>query len=74
MKIELENGNVVETIETEDSPVRGRRARMCELFDVKGGRDLTEEEEKVVEQFVLEQFKKLDMTSQFYLSSNEELK
>lgn len=74
MKIELENGNVIETIETKDAPVRGRRAKMCELFDVKGGRELTEEEEKVIEQFVFEQFKKLDMTSQFHLSSSEESK
>jgi len=40
MKIELENGNVIEIIETNDAPVRGRHAKMCELFDVKGGREL----------------------------------
>ena len=53
MKIELENGNTIETIESAESPIRGRRARLYDLLNAQYERELTEDEKKVIESFTV---------------------
>lgn len=51
MKIELENGSAIETLDSEDKPIRGRRAKLYDLLNAQYGRELTEDERKVIESF-----------------------
>lgn len=51
MKIELENGSAIETIDSKDS-IRSRRAKLWELLNAQYERKLTEDEEKVIELFM----------------------
>lgn len=53
MKIELENGNTIETIDSKDT-LRSRRAKLWELLNAQYERKLTEEEEKVIESFMVD--------------------
>ena len=53
MKIELENGNTIETIDSQNTS-RSRRAKLWELLNDQYVRKLTEEEEKVVESFMVD--------------------
>lgn len=50
MKIELENGSTIETINSKDT-IRSRRAKLWELLNAQYERKLTEDEEKVIESF-----------------------
>ena len=51
MKIELENGSSIETLESENAPIRSSRARLYDLLNAQYERELTEDEGKVIESF-----------------------
>ncbi len=51
--IELENGSTIETLESEDKPIRGKRARLYDLLNAQHERELTECEKKVIESFMV---------------------
>lgn len=53
MKIELENGSTIETLESKYTPIRGRRARLFDLLNAQHERELTEDEKKVIESFMV---------------------
>jgi len=53
VKIELENGSTIETLESEYTPIRGRRARLYDLLNAQYERELTEDEKKVIELFMV---------------------
>lgn len=53
MKIELENGSTIETRESENAPIRSRRARLYDLLNAQYERELTEDEMKVIESFMV---------------------
>lgn len=53
MKIELENGNTIETIEPNISSSRGMRAKLWEFLNAQYERKLTEDEEKIIESFTV---------------------
>lgn len=53
MKIELENGSTIETLGSENTPIRSRRARLYELLNAQYERELTEDEKKVIESFTV---------------------
>lgn len=53
MKIKLENGSTIETRESENAPIRSRRARLYDLLNAQYERELTEDENKVIESFMV---------------------
>ncbi len=53
MKIKLKNGSTIETLDSEDKPIRGGRARLYDLLNFQYGYELTEDEERVVESFTV---------------------
>lgn len=53
MKIELENGSTIETRKSKDAPIRRRRARLYDLLNAQCERELTEDEKKVIESFMV---------------------
>lgn len=52
-KIELENGNSIEALESDNKPIRGRRAKLYNLLNAQYGHELTEDEGKVIESFTV---------------------
>jgi len=53
VKIELENGSTIETLGSENTPIRGRRASLFDLLNAQYERELTEDEKKVIESFTV---------------------
>jgi len=53
MRIELENGSTIEALESKDAPIRSRRARLYDLLNAQYERELTEDEHKVIESFMV---------------------
>lgn len=57
MRIELENGSTIEALESKDAPIRSRRARLYDLLNAQYERELTEDDMKVIESFMVKDFK-----------------
>lgn len=53
MKIELENRSTIETRESENSPIRSRRARLYDLLNAQYEREFIVDEKKVIESFMV---------------------
>lgn len=53
MKIKLENENTIETRESENVPTRSRRARLYNLLNTQYEREITGDEKKVIESFMV---------------------
>ena len=53
VKLELENGNTIENLGSEDKPIRGKRARLYDLLNAQYGHELTEDEKKVIDSFMV---------------------
>ncbi len=53
MKIKLKNENTIETRQSENVPIRSRRARLYNLLNTQYEREITGDEKKVIELFIV---------------------
>lgn len=53
--IELENGNTIEALDSENVPIRSRRARLYDSINAQYERELSVDEMKVIESFMVKE-------------------